>query len=332
MVNAVDFFDRYMAGYSDGDKAKITMAVIYNILYDREPEFDNPALAMAYQIWRDMCVKESERIESHRKSNRKYAAKTRKAKKEAMDIHSKSTAELMDIHSQSTNNLVDIHSKSTQIHSQDNELSNNDLEGENEQKHPENSGEKISVKESSKENNLSRDNIYNINNINNINAPVEKKEEEKERINGKENEKQEEKPDIVKVDENPKTVSKEQIETNLRKRIHAFGMSLAPYVDEFGKDMIRDFFEYWTEPNKSGTKFRKELEATWDTHRRLCTWRRNNDGWAMKRGSPAKKGIGITEALKFGLGGNPGGLPSLPGSVDNQNGTDGWELNVNSSF
>jgi len=33
-----------------------------------------------------------------------------------------------------------------------------------------------------------------------------------------------------------------------------------------------EFVSYWTEPNKSKTKMRFELEKTWDTTRRLQTW------------------------------------------------------------
>lgn len=36
--------------------------------------------------------------------------------------------------------------------------------------------------------------------------------------------------------------------------------------------MIRKFFEYWTEQNKSGTKMKYELQETWDLARRLGTW------------------------------------------------------------
>lgn len=40
---------------------------------------------------------------------------------------------------------------------------------------------------------------------------------------------------------------------------------------------IRDeFFEYWTEPNKSGSKMRWELEKTWDLKRRLQRWARTS--------------------------------------------------------
>src|SRR5690606_31099339 len=59
---------------------------------------------------------------------------------------------------------------------------------------------------------------------------------------------------------------------SLADRQKAFGKSLEPYVSKYGQNMIRAFYEYWTEPNKSQTKFRQELQGTWDTARRLRTW------------------------------------------------------------
>jgi len=41
-------------------------------------------------------------------------------------------------------------------------------------------------------------------------------------------------------------------------------------------NIIDEFISYWTEPNKSKTKMRFELERTWDTKRRLQTWIRND--------------------------------------------------------
>lgn len=57
-----------------------------------------------------------------------------------------------------------------------------------------------------------------------------------------------------------------------RKRKELFYEELIPYVERYGKDMIRKFFEYWTEQNKSGTKMKYEIEKTWDLARRLGTW------------------------------------------------------------
>jgi intein/homing endonuclease len=40
----------------------------------------------------------------------------------------------------------------------------------------------------------------------------------------------------------------------------------------FPHEMRKEFIEYWTEPSKSGTKMRFELEKTWDLKRRLHRW------------------------------------------------------------
>ena len=61
-------------------------------------------------------------------------------------------------------------------------------------------------------------------------------------------------------------------EDELKKRAEVLYNTLVPYVSMYGKDMIRQFYDYWTEPNKSRTKMRYELERTWDTKRRLNTW------------------------------------------------------------
>jgi hypothetical protein len=40
--------------------------------------------------------------------------------------------------------------------------------------------------------------------------------------------------------------------------------------------MLNEFYFYWTEKNKSGSKMKFEMEKTWDTKRRLGTWKRNS--------------------------------------------------------
>lgn len=58
-------------------------------------------------------------------------------------------------------------------------------------------------------------------------------------------------------------------------RAKVFGETLIPFMELYGKDMIRAFYDYWTEPNKSQTKMRFELERTWEVGRRLATWSKN---------------------------------------------------------
>ena len=63
--------------------------------------------------------------------------------------------------------------------------------------------------------------------------------------------------------------------TDERKEL--FRKSLVPFVDQYGREMIREFFDYWTEKTQSGAKMRYELERTWETPRRLATWSRRKE-------------------------------------------------------
>ena len=62
------------------------------------------------------------------------------------------------------------------------------------------------------------------------------------------------------------------INNKIEERKLKFADTLKPFVQTYGKEMIRKFFDYWTEPNKSQTKFKMELEKTWSLERRLQTW------------------------------------------------------------
>ena len=62
----------------------------------------------------------------------------------------------------------------------------------------------------------------------------------------------------------------------LKQRSHDFGLKLVPYMETYGKPMIREFFDYWTERNKSGTRMRFEMENVFDIPKRLARWKLNN--------------------------------------------------------
>lgn len=68
-------------------------------------------------------------------------------------------------------------------------------------------------------------------------------------------------------------------------RKEAFYQSLIPFVGKYPKEMIRAFFDYWSELNKSGTKMRYELEKTWELPKRLATW-------ANRERMPSKAEVG----------------------------------------
>lgn len=47
---------------------------------------------------------------------------------------------------------------------------------------------------------------------------------------------------------------------------------LVPFVEKYGKDTVREFYEYWTEKSKTGKRLRFEDEKFFDVSRRLATW------------------------------------------------------------
>jgi hypothetical protein len=78
---------------------------------------------------------------------------------------------------------------------------------------------------------------------------------------------------------------------NIDERKLKFACTLEPFLEKYGRGMLNDFYRYWTEPNKSKTKFRQELEKTWDLSRRLDTWAARDDfGKKTKETENAKKG------------------------------------------
>jgi hypothetical protein len=50
--------------------------------------------------------------------------------------------------------------------------------------------------------------------------------------------------------------------------------------DNYSKEMLNDFYEYWSEPTKKGI-MKKDTMKTWATSRRLKTWAKNESKWML---------------------------------------------------
>jgi hypothetical protein len=48
----------------------------------------------------------------------------------------------------------------------------------------------------------------------------------------------------------------------------------------YSKELLSDFFEYWSEPTKKGI-MKKDTMKTWATSRRLKTWAKNESKWML---------------------------------------------------
>lgn len=62
----------------------------------------------------------------------------------------------------------------------------------------------------------------------------------------------------------------------VEERKKDFTEKLKPYLEKYGKDMLNDFYRYWTEMNDGGKKMRFEMEKVFQVSGRLVTWEKNN--------------------------------------------------------
>lgn len=84
-----------------------------------------------------------------------------------------------------------------------------------------------------------------------------------------------------------------------------FYAAVAEFKDIYPKEMLRAFFDYWQEPNRSKTKMRYELEKTWELSRRLTTWA-NNDFKSKSYGNATSSKsvkLGTSDARLQGIAG-----------------------------
>lgn len=63
---------------------------------------------------------------------------------------------------------------------------------------------------------------------------------------------------------------------NIDERRKDFYNQLVEFIPIYGKDMLRQYFDYWSEPNRSNKSMRFELEKTWSLNLRLKRWQRTN--------------------------------------------------------
>ena len=68
-----------------------------------------------------------------------------------------------------------------------------------------------------------------------------------------------------------------KITNNISNRRNDFVFEVLTF--EYDEVLLNGFIDYWTEPNKSNTKMKFELNKTWKTELRLKTWAANQKKW-----------------------------------------------------
>ena len=78
-----------------------------------------------------------------------------------------------------------------------------------------------------------------------------------------------------------------------------FYNSLVPFIELYDRQMLRDFYNYWSEPDRAKKpKMRFEKEKTWSLERRLETWKRNEDKFGGKKSKGDKMWDNIKKNLE----------------------------------
>lgn len=85
---------------------------------------------------------------------------------------------------------------------------------------------------------------------------------------------------------------------NIEERKLLFADTLKPFIDTVSRVILKNFYNYWTEPNHTNTKMRFELERTWGLSRRISTW--------VKRDKTFTGTIQVTEEISPSKKFNPG--------------------------
>jgi hypothetical protein len=86
-----------------------------------------------------------------------------------------------------------------------------------------------------------------------------------------------EKLETVKQGKHKKTeeeiaVDRAKLDQILSEKKLKFYEDCKPYLTKYPKEMLRKFYNYWTEMNKSGTRLKFELQQTFEIGKRLATW------------------------------------------------------------
>ena len=84
--------------------------------------------------------------------------------------------------------------------------------------------------------------------------------------------------DINKKEISPNGETKKKVSLasapTLEKRKSDFYESMVPFADLYDREMLNDFYQYWTELDMRRRHMRFEMQKTWETDKCLSTWSR----------------------------------------------------------
>lgn len=79
------------------------------------------------------------------------------------------------------------------------------------------------------------------------------------------------------------SIDKQYNNITINNRKEQFKKSLTPFQDKYSIDLLKEFFEYWSEHGDQDKKMRFEKEKSFGVSRRLSTWYKNSKRWIDKK-------------------------------------------------
>lgn len=81
--------------------------------------------------------------------------------------------------------------------------------------------------------------------------------------------------EIKEKDEKTNVRAKRNFSVPLDERKMAFLLECQQFIEQYGKQVVDDFFNYWSEEDGPNGKMLFETKRTWNTAKRLYTWANN---------------------------------------------------------
>lgn len=94
----------------------------------------------------------------------------------------------------------------------------------------------------------------------------------------------------------------DKVINNIKDRKTSFAISLEPYLELYNREMLNNFYMYWTEHGEKDKKMRFEKEKSFDVKLRLLNWSKRSESFKQKEFKKevlfvTPEGIEITDKL-----------------------------------
>ena len=235
--NFYDYFYEPIKHFKEIDRASIIIAIIEYCLYEKEPDWLNDVCKFAFNTLKPKLDLNIMRSKVGQKGGAPIGNKNAEKTTKKQPKNNQKTTKKQPKNNQKTTKILELQQSQLQLFTDVDVVSTED--------YTEEFITSTKEKRSKKENTTLSNNIYNyIYNIYNI--------------DGKKN--------FLKL--------------KIEEREKIFYEHLIPFVREQGgeydREMVREFYDYWSEINQQGTKMRWEEQDTWETSKRLSMWSRKN--------------------------------------------------------